>query len=205
MKCYVLLVNRTKAIYYKNAEYNANAGIIRKGLGKGTEGFFIPDSALTFDLQKGRGGAIPLWIVNERTGTALSLFEGDLKQTILESEKVNEEEKPEEPQKNPSVSTRPKLSLLSESGYQKRQNEKEKGASDPKEHGVGGLISFVEKSDPATKLKLNVLTKQAFWEMLAKQLRMGVLKTIIYLCAGGGIFLIALYVIKVIFLKESSI
>lgn len=61
------------------------------------------------------------------------------------------------------------------------------------------------KSDPQSKFKLNVLTKASFWESLAKRLKVGFIATIIYLCAGGGIFLIGLYALKLIFLKESSI
>lgn len=74
---------------------------------------------------------------------------------------------------------------------------------EPKDNASCILIS--EKSDPETKLMLNVLCKGAFWEMLAKKLHIGLLATIIYLCAGGGIFLLGLYAIKIIFLQDSSI
>ena len=67
----------------------------------------------------------------------------------------------------------------------------------------GILIS--QKDDPTTEFKLNVLAKTSFWEMLSKKLKMGLTLTLIYLSAGAGIGLMLLYVIKIIFLKESSI
>jgi hypothetical protein len=67
------------------------------------------------------------------------------------------------------------------------------------------VLRISDKSDPTTKFKLNVLSKTSFWEMLAKKLKMGLMLTFIYLAAGAGIGLFLLYLIKVIFLKESSI
>jgi hypothetical protein len=68
-----------------------------------------------------------------------------------------------------------------------------------------GSIAIYPVSDPTTFVKMRILTKTSFYEALMKRLKIGLIATIIYLCAGGGLFLLGLYLIKVIFLKESTV
>jgi len=68
-----------------------------------------------------------------------------------------------------------------------------------------GSIAIYPVSDPTTYIKQNVLMKGSFYDAIMKRLKIGIIATIIYLCAGGGLFLLALYLIKIIFLKESTI
>jgi hypothetical protein len=191
MKCQVLYINRLRAKHYKNAMYNANAGIIKKGFLKGTEGFYIPDKCIPIELEIGNK-TIPLFHVNELTGSALTCE--FIPEPRPEAETATETEKIIKPKETPQESQ------LVESTYSRPEKKKEYD-----KHKDAGRLLICEKSDPETKLKLNVLVKQAFWEMLAKQLKLSLLSTIIYLCAGGGIFIFGLYIIKVIFLKEATI
>ena len=163
MKCWVLLINRKRGKLIKKAEYNATAGIFKRGLFKGDEGFYIPDNAVPIEVEYKRNRTIPLWHVNELTGCVLSVEH--IPEQLPEKEgDQNETEKPKD-----------KVTSLKPIEYERKK-------------GYGGQILICERSDPETKLKLNVLIKQAFWEMLAKQLKMKLLTTLIYLGAGYGLF-----------------
>lgn len=72
MKCWVIVVNRGRGRLSKRATFEASAGKIKKGF-RNSYGFFIPDSAVPIEMEKGRG-TMPLWIVNEKTSQALTLL-----------------------------------------------------------------------------------------------------------------------------------
>lgn len=63
-------------------------------------------------------------------------------------------------------------------------------------------INLTAEFDPTIALKLKVLIKTSFWEMLAKHLKLGLLTTLIYLGAGYGLFRFAEYAIRIMFLKQ---
>jgi hypothetical protein len=68
-----------------------------------------------------------------------------------------------------------------------------------------GSLAIYPVSDPTTFIKQNILMKGSFYDAIMKKLKVGIIATIIYMCAGGGLFLLGLYLIKIIFLKESTI
>lgn len=71
MKCQVLWLDRARAKLFKKASYDACAGKIKRGFRESVN-FYIPDKAIPLELE-GRITTKVLWIVNAKTGTALSL------------------------------------------------------------------------------------------------------------------------------------
>lgn len=63
-------------------------------------------------------------------------------------------------------------------------------------------INLTAESDPTVGIKLKVLIKTSFWEMLAKNLKMGLALTVIYLAAGYGILRFVEYAIRMIVLQQ---
>jgi len=120
MKCWAILVNRNRAKLYKKGSYEACSGKIHKGFRENLA-FFIPDNSIPLEVEKGRRGSIPLWIVNEKTLMALSLTsktenltvqgENDPKELITLEEKTD-------------VNAHTKMNLLSKREFWKQVAEK---------------------------------------------------------------------------------
>lgn len=64
-------------------------------------------------------------------------------------------------------------------------------------------INLTAKTDLTTALKLKVLIKTSFWEMLAKKLKIGLLTTLIYLGAGYGLFRFLEVLMSILFLHHT--
>lgn len=77
MKCWVLLVNRGRGVIYRRCTYEASTGKIRRVLFWKILQFQIPDKAEPIEIELKRGKTKPLWIVNEKTLTALSIHSYD--------------------------------------------------------------------------------------------------------------------------------
>jgi hypothetical protein len=75
MKCEVLLLNRGRAKGYKKGHYEALTGECKLGFLRPSYKFYIPDNARPIELEYSKrrvSATIPLWLVNEKTGVALS-------------------------------------------------------------------------------------------------------------------------------------
>lgn len=175
MKCEIMVVNRGRTRHFKNCEMSDATIEIKKALFKKAEVYHIPDKSKYLELEK-RMGTKPLWIVDELTHTALSWNYAEFEQVTEEVLAGNEKVKT------------------------KRLNPKQ--IKFDKEGKIKPSIFISQNSDPLTGFKLTTLTKVSFWEALAKRLKMGLLLTLIYLSAGGGITLVLLELISVIFLKK---
>lgn len=84
MKCEVLLLNRGRAKGYKKGHYEALTGECKQGFLKPSYKFYIPDNARPIELEyskRGISGTIPLWLVNEKTGVALSYIQREIIKT----------------------------------------------------------------------------------------------------------------------------
>lgn len=64
-------------------------------------------------------------------------------------------------------------------------------------------INLTAEHDPTIAVKLKVLIKTSFWEMLAKRLKMGLLVTLIYLGAGYGLLRFIEYLVTIMFLHHT--
>jgi hypothetical protein len=69
-----------------------------------------------------------------------------------------------------------------------------------KEQIIG--INLIAQNDPTLAVKLKVLIKTSFWEMLAKHLKMGLAMTLIYMASGYGLLRLIEYIIRIIVLKQ---
>ena len=124
MKCWVLLVNRNRGKLYKKASYEACSGKIRKRFRQNL-GFFIPDESIPVECEQ-RRGTIPLWVVNEKTLTALSV-EATLFENPSGLKLKNNNDPPKETirlNEKTDVDAHTKLNLLSKKEFWKQVAEK---------------------------------------------------------------------------------
>lgn len=67
------------------------------------------------------------------------------------------------------------------------------------ESEVQEVIEVIEKTDTDAHTKLNLLIKREFWKQVALKIKLSLLETIIYLCAGYGILRFAEYILVSLF------
>ena len=119
MKCWVILVNRNRAKLYKKAEYQACSGTIHKRL-RDNMGFFIPDESIPIEVEVRRGSK-PLWIVNEKTLTALSI---EVQNEQLQIKGENDPKEVISLKEKTDVNAHIKLNLLTKREFWKQVAEK---------------------------------------------------------------------------------
>lgn len=83
MKCECLIINRGRAERAKG-KYESLTGSYKTGIFGKTINYYIPDNAKPIEIVKGKR-TIPLWIVNAKTGVALTLTSGIIKDKLIDT------------------------------------------------------------------------------------------------------------------------
>lgn len=173
MKCNVLLIENKHSTLYKNAQHKITCGVFKKGLMK-NEGFYIPENCRPL-LFHSFLKTVPLYVVDAKTSTALMFSESTEIEKYVNNIIIGEDE----------------------TGAIIRQKIKT-----PQYKINGNTIQLFPFSDALVGFKLNLLAKKEFYEMIGKQLQLGLMKTLIYMGAGYGLFRFAEYVVRLVILKQ---